>query len=104
MVKRMPMQKPKIPIADAISATIINPRSTKGCFETIIILDLIASTEFNFPKTIRGTTKNVTKDNVKEIRVPIMVSPANSRRIESPVLTNVIINMDTKILAKYGDL
>ena len=79
------MQKPKIPIADATIATISKPNSTKGCFETIIILDFIASTAFNFPKTIKGTTKNVTKDNVKEIRVPIMLSPANSRRTESPV-------------------
>lgn len=71
------MQKPKIPMADATIATIINPKSTKGCLETIITLDFMASTAFNFPKTIKGTTKNVTKDNVKEIKVPMTASPAN---------------------------
>jgi len=87
-------------IKASTGATIINPNNTKGCFETIIILDFMASMAFNFPKTIKGTTKNVTKDSIKEIRVPIMLSPANSRRVESPILNNVITNMAIKILAK----
>lgn len=100
MVKRIPMQKAKIPMAAPINATSSNPSSTKGCLETIAILDFMASMAFNFPKTIKGTTKNVTKESIKEIREPIMLSPANSRTIESPVLNNVIMNMAIKILAK----
>ena len=94
------MQKAKIPMAAVIMATIINPNSTKGCFETMIILDFMASTAFNFPKTINGTTKNDTKDIIKEIKVPIISSPANSIRVEIHILTNVSKNTAIKILAK----
>ncbi len=100
MVKSIPIQKPKIPINAPIPATIIKPKSTKGCLETIIILDFMASTLFNFPKIIKGTTKNVIKDNVNEIIEPIMLNPANSMRVEIPILTNVIKNTAIKILAK----
>ncbi len=100
MVKSIPIQKPKIPINAPIPATIIKPKSTKGCLATIIILDFMASTAFNFPKTIKGTTKNDTKDIIKEIKVPIICSPANSIRVEITILTNVIKNTAIKILAK----
>lgn len=100
MVKNIPIQRPKIPMAAAISATIINPNNTKGCFETMMILDFMASMEFNFPNTIRGTTNNVTKESIMEIMEPIILNPDNSRRVENPIFTNVIINMAIKILAK----
>lgn len=87
-------------MAAAIIETIIKPNNTKGCFETIIILDFMASMEFNFPKTIKGIVKNVIKDSVNEIKVPMRLSPANSKRVVNPTLTNEIINVDTKIFEK----
>ncbi len=99
-VKNIPMQIAKIPKMDPIIATISNPKSSKGCFKTTIILDFMASTAFNLPNTINGIVKKVTKEIVNEIRVPIMFNPANSRRVESTILTSVIINTALKIFEK----
>ena len=96
----MPIQKPKIPIIAAIIDTIINPNMVNGCFETIIILDFMASMGFNFPKIINGIVKNVKNDIVKEIKEPIMLNPANWRSVVKLILTNVIINTAIKILEK----
>jgi hypothetical protein len=103
-VKNIPIHKPKIPTIPAITATISNPKSTKGCFETMIILDLIASVTFRFPKTIKGIVKKVIKDINVVIRVPIKLNPADSRSIASPVPNPPIINTEIKILKKYGNL
>lgn len=100
----MPIKKAKTPINAAINATISNPNNTRGCLETIMILDFMASMESNFPKTINGIVKNVIKEIVKEIRAPMVLSPANSRRVESPKLNNPIINVAIKILEKNGNL
>lgn len=76
-VKNSPMQNPKRPSATPITVTIINPKRTIGCLETMIMLDRIASIVFNFPKTINGTVNKVINEMVKETTVPIKLSPKN---------------------------
>ena len=93
-----------MPIIPAITATISNPKSTKGCFDTIILLDLIASIAFRFPKTINGIIKKVRKDIKVVIMVPTKLYPADSRSIANPVPNTPMINIAIKILKKYGSL
>lgn len=99
-VKNIPMQNPKRPRPTPIAATIINPKRTKGCFETITILDCMASTVFNFPKTINGIVNKVINEIVKEIMVPMKLSPKNWKRIESPTLKIETTNVAIKIFIK----
>lgn len=75
IVKNIPMQNRINPVNDAIPETNTNPNNSKGCFETSIALDFMASTAFKFPKTISGTAKKVKKEIPIAIKVPTNLIP-----------------------------
>ena len=75
MVKNTPIKQPIKPTIEAMPATINRPKSTKGCFETMAILDFRDSIAFKFPKTINGMDKNVKKDSVTAIKDPTNLIP-----------------------------
>ena len=75
MVKKNPIKQPIKSTIEAMPATINRPKSTKGCFETMAILDFRESIAFKFPKTINGIDKNVKKDSVTAIKDPTNLIP-----------------------------
>ena len=103
-MKNIPIRHPINPTIEAMPATINRPKSTKGCFETMAILDFRDSIAFKFPKTIKGTDKKVRKDNVKAINEPTNLIPAKSSRRVRPEPINVTTNVEMIICIKYGAL
>lgn len=104
MVKNTPTKHPIKPTIEAMPATIKRPKSTKGCFETIAILDFRESIAFKFPKTINGIDKNVKKDNVTAIKDPTNLTPVWSSKRERPEPIRVTNNVENKIRVRYGAL
>ena len=75
IVKNTPMQHPMNPTIDAIMDTTSNPKRTKGCFDTIITLDFMASKAFRSPNIIRGMVRKVKKETMMEIKDPTILIP-----------------------------
>ena len=75
IVKNIPMQNRINPVNDAIPETNTNPNNSKGCFETSIALDLMASIAFRFPNTISGMLKKVKNEIPTEINAPSSLIP-----------------------------
>ena len=95
MVKNIPMQHPMNPTMEAIKLTINNPKSTNGCFETIMILDFMACTAFKFPKIINGTVRKLNNQIAMVVNTPTNSICAISSKVDNPdrnmVITNVAI-------------
>lgn len=75
IVRNTPMQHPMNPTIDAIMDTITSPKRTKGCFDTITILDFMASKAFKSPKIIRGIVRKVKKETIMLINDPTILIP-----------------------------
>ncbi len=104
MVKKTPIKQPIKPTIEAMPAKINRPKSTKGCFKTMAILDFRESIAFKFPKTINGIDKNVKKDSVTAIKDPTNLIPLKSSKRESPEPMRVTNNVENIIRVRYGAL
>ena len=103
-MKKTPIQHPMNPTNEAIKETINNKSIIKGCFMTMMKLDLMASTALLFPKIIRGTVNIVKNVMVNDINNPIVSIPTCLRIVEMLALISVIIAVAVKISLKKGDL
>ena len=87
------MQHPINPTREAIALTINNPKSTKGCFETIIMLDFRASMAFKLPKIISGIVRNVKKEITALNNAPTISISTSLNISDKPVVKIVRRNV-----------